>query len=609
MTNLRKALPFVALLVVAVLAFRSFQQQQKHLPKVWAQANNTLYDTLFSETLTSNTTGTTVANSFAGGQSMSRSFAVEYYSDGITGVSLQFETCLRNLDGTLGTCTAVPNSICSSSVQPPCVLDGANPSTTVGYGTFSVSAYAPFVRINVTTFTGTGHIYYRIYGYKGLSAKLSKGGAGGSGPSGPAGSTGATGATGPAGSTGATGASGAAGAAGSTGATGPSGPAAASASNLSNLTPVTVSANTTNDQTLQEVSISAGYFNTLKAASILHGSGILTIGVAQTPTLEFKIKLCTVSGCGSGTVVTLADITSAATIANTNNGWNINVVAATSVVGASGKFLVHGNPGLTVDIGALPGTAAPVYVDTNTAASAAIDLTAALFLDFTVATSAGSGTNSFTQQIAEVLPQGAVGPAGATGATGPSGAAGGGSVPTAGWTAQNSALVNDSYSDSLSVGIVDGGNWKLATQTLPSAPYTIIAKIHCIPVNETTNSQLCGLYLFDGTKAEGFDLIFQTTVLNSIGVRTIASLGSSASTVVSTGPTQGLVNSQVTLKIVDDTTHRTFSYWAQGAYHQFFQENSGTFLTPTAAGPGGISAVNNSSILTAILTQWVVTTP
>jgi hypothetical protein len=41
--------------------------------------------------------------------------------------------------------------------------------------------------------------------------------------------------------------------------------------------------------------------------------------------------------------------------------------------------------------------------------SSNIDLTAALFVDFTVATSTGSAGNSITQDIAEVLPQGAGG--------------------------------------------------------------------------------------------------------------------------------------------------------------------------------------------------------
>jgi hypothetical protein len=191
---------------------------------------------------------------------------------------------------------------------------------------------------------------------------------------------------------------------------------AAPSSASSNLTPVTVSANTTSDQSLQEVALSAGALNASLAATIIHGSGRVTIGLAQTPTLTFKAKLCTVSGCGSGTVVTLASITSGATLAATNNGWNLQLMVGTAATGSTGNLWVHGAPGLTVDIGALPGTAATTYTDLNTAVTSNIDLTAALFVDFTVATSAGSALNSITQDIAEILPQGGTG--GGGGATG-----------------------------------------------------------------------------------------------------------------------------------------------------------------------------------------------
>jgi len=192
-------------------------------------------------------------------------------------------------------------------------------------------------------------------------------------------------------------------------------PAASAVPAASNLTPVTVSANTTGDQTLQEVALTAGALNTVLAANLIHGSGRFTTAALQTPTLTFKALLCTVSGCGSGTVVTLATITSDATLASsTNQGWNLQLMAGTSASGATGNLWVHGAPGLTVDIGALPGNAATPYTDTNTAVSSNIDLTAALFVDFTVATSTGSTGNSITQDMAEVLPQGAGGGGGAS---------------------------------------------------------------------------------------------------------------------------------------------------------------------------------------------------
>jgi hypothetical protein len=180
----------------------------------------------------------------------------------------------------------------------------------------------------------------------------------------------------------------------------------------SNLMPVTVSANTTGDQILQEISLPTGVLNSQNAANLIHGSGILTIGAGQTPALTFKAKLCTVPGCGSGTVVTLATITTSASVAATNNGWNLQLMVGAVSIGSAGTLYVHGAPGLTVDIGALPGSAATLYADTNTAVTSAIDLTGALFVDFTVATSVGSTLNSITQQIADSLPWAGPGVAG-----------------------------------------------------------------------------------------------------------------------------------------------------------------------------------------------------
>lgn len=185
---------------------------------------------------------------------------------------------------------------------------------------------------------------------------------------------------------------------------------------VANITAVTVSANTTSDQTLQELTLSSAVLNTVAAPFLIHGSGIFTIALAQTPALTFKAKLCTVSGCGSGTVVTLATITTTATVAATNNPWNINLKMATVSTGASGTVIVHGP--LIIDTGATTATAEVVFNDVNTAASSAINLTGSLFIDFTVSTSAGNAGNSFTQQIATLEPASSQGAAGAAGAAG-----------------------------------------------------------------------------------------------------------------------------------------------------------------------------------------------
>lgn len=203
-------------------------------------------------------------------------------------------------------------------------------------------------------------------------------------------------------------ATGSAGATGPTGPSGPTGPTGSAGTGLvsnaqSNITPVTVSANTASDQVLQQISLPAGFFNLqLTQPYTIKSAGIFTIGLAQIPSLTFKVNLCTVSGCGSGTTRTLATYITAATVAATNNPWSLLMTSSITATGATGTLITHGFA--SVDIGALTTTPAVIQNDTNTASSGTIDLTAALFLQFTVATSAGSALNSFTQQSSSAEP-------------------------------------------------------------------------------------------------------------------------------------------------------------------------------------------------------------
>jgi hypothetical protein len=187
---------------------------------------------------------------------------------------------------------------------------------------------------------------------------------------------------------------------------------------VTSTSPVTVNANSTNDQQLMELSLSAGYLNSLGRPFDIFGAGLYTTQTAQTPTLELKVKLCTVSGCGSGTVVTLVDITTGATTAATSNvSWNLRTVAVTAATGATGNLEVHGRS--SVDLGSAISTAATVYNDISTAVSSNIDLTAALFVDFTIKFSTNAATaNIFIQRSGVVSPGGST--SGGGGGSGPS---------------------------------------------------------------------------------------------------------------------------------------------------------------------------------------------
>lgn len=185
---------------------------------------------------------------------------------------------------------------------------------------------------------------------------------------------------------------------------------------VTSTTPVTVNANSTSDQQLMELSLSAGYLNSLGRPFDFFGAGVYTTQAAQTPTLEFKIKLCTVSGCGSGTVISLVDITSGATTAaSTNISWNLRALGVTAATGATGNLEIHGPA--TIDLGNVISTASTVYGDTNTAVSSNIDLTAALFVDFTIKFSTNAaGANTCTQREGVVSPGGSTSGGGGAGA-------------------------------------------------------------------------------------------------------------------------------------------------------------------------------------------------
>jgi hypothetical protein len=171
---------------------------------------------------------------------------------------------------------------------------------------------------------------------------------------------------------------------------------------ITNTTPVTVAANSTSDQQLMELALTSAYLNSTTPIHFF-AAGLYSTGTAQTPTLQFKVKLCTVSGCGSGTVVTLYnDTTTATTALVTNQPWNITLNSVTVTTGASGTLEIHGN--MAVDLGALATTSDTIYADETTAVSSAINLTGLLYLDVTVATSTGNTGNSITQRLGIIAP-------------------------------------------------------------------------------------------------------------------------------------------------------------------------------------------------------------
>jgi hypothetical protein len=148
-------------------------------------------------------------------------------------------------------------------------------------------------------------------------------------------------------------------------------------------TAVTVNANVTTDQNLMAFSLAPGALNAIDKLIHVAGSGIYTT-LTSAPTVTLKVKLCTVSGCGSGTVITACSWTTQATTAAVTNSWYIdNCDIGTISAGATGTVIGKGRA--DVQIGATAGVRAPeIDVETNNAASAAVDLTAALFVQISI---------------------------------------------------------------------------------------------------------------------------------------------------------------------------------------------------------------------------------
>lgn len=158
-------------------------------------------------------------------------------------------------------------------------------------------------------------------------------------------------------------------------------------------------ANVSTDQNLVAYPMTAGQMALANKTVIVKGSGTYSLGAASTVAL--KVKVCTVSGCGSGTVVTPCTWTTAS---NTNTSvtstFVFECVLGTSTAGASGTLI--GKGGLTIEVGAANTAAAAVFGDVTTAPTSAIDLTAADFIQSTITFGTANASNTATLMIQSV---------------------------------------------------------------------------------------------------------------------------------------------------------------------------------------------------------------
>jgi len=151
----------------------------------------------------------------------------------------------------------------------------------------------------------------------------------------------------------------------------------------------------TTDTKLAEIALAAGYLNTSSKAIDVYSHVVVATGTTQTPTYTLKLKLCTVSGCGSGTALTLLTFgaTGAMTASNTVHA-EMHGVVLTTTTGSSGVVEPAGMAVLNITT---VGTGGVLWNDINNAGSSTIDLTAALFLDVVGQISSQSGTKNSMQ--------------------------------------------------------------------------------------------------------------------------------------------------------------------------------------------------------------------
>jgi hypothetical protein len=136
----------------------------------------------------------------------------------------------------------------------------------------------------------------------------------------------------------------------------------------------------------------------------IHASGVYTDAAASV--LNAEIMLCTVSGCGSGTVVAPAGC--AVTTTNqanvlTNGQWSIDCyLTTTATVGASGTYMAKGLVG--ANLGATTGAVQSFFQDTAVAVSAAVDQTVPEFINvaFKFTTSNASNFATADELSAEI---------------------------------------------------------------------------------------------------------------------------------------------------------------------------------------------------------------
>jgi hypothetical protein len=115
---------------------------------------------LINQVISSATSGTQYNNTT---QQKCVVWKMSYFSQGFSALSIQLESA-PDVNGSPGVWTAIPAAN---------VVEGTNPTTNTVSATISVNKYFPWVRVNVTSVTGTGSLNYNLIGNSYVNASIS----------------------------------------------------------------------------------------------------------------------------------------------------------------------------------------------------------------------------------------------------------------------------------------------------------------------------------------------------------------------------------------------------------------------------------------------------
>ena len=137
----------------------------------------------------------------------------------------------------------------------------------------------------------------------------------------------------------------------------------------------------------------------------------------------------------------------------------------------------------------------------------------------------------------------------------------------------------------------------------------MIARLHSI--QSYTNSNMTGVYFYDGTKLMGLEFVTQTRATAGLGnilrVERMADVSTDTSTAYqSTAFTINPTTSCIFVRLRNNGTTLYFDIALDGvSYYPVYSETVGSFITPTDVGFGGLCSTGNGFGAQVTLSSWV----